>query len=158
MCGEQYVNLVKDLVDMEKRHAEALRILTDTIRHPVMKALLLGIAHDSIKHALFYSAIMELLTKYQPTISQNEFGLLYKEIVKHIETEVRMMEIARELFTKSNDPRVKLLLAAIYDDETKHHKVLTSIRDSIGGEYVVSNEDIWNVIWRDSPWHGTPGG
>lgn len=143
---------------MERRHAERLRALAERVGHPVVKALLLGIAGDSEKHALFYQAVIELSTRYQPAISQNEFRMLGEEIVRHIDTEARMMEVTRELLNKISDPRVRLLIAAVHDDEVKHHGVLVSIRDNITSEYVVGEEDLWNAIWRDSPWHGTPGG
>ncbi|MEM1525879.1 MAG: ferritin-like domain-containing protein [Ignisphaera sp.] len=158
MNGEQFTKVFTDLVDMEKSYADKLRILANRIKHPVMKVLLLGIANDSEKHAQLYVAIVELLTKYQPTLSQEEFKALSEEITKHIETEMKMMEVTRELLTKLNDPRVKLLIASIHEDEVKHHKLLISIRDNVSREYVVSEEDMWNAIWRDSPWHGTPGG
>lgn len=158
MENNQYAKLFSDLANMEEKYAEELKLLADRIGHPVMKALLLGIANDSKKHALMYQAIVELVTRYQPAISQEDFKALVKEIEKHIETEVKMMEVTKELLSKFSDPRVKLLVAAIHDDEVKHHKVLVSIRDNIGREYVISEEDLWNAVWRDSPWHGTPGG
>ncbi|MEM0005314.1 MAG: ferritin-like domain-containing protein [Ignisphaera sp.] len=158
MSGEQFVELFKELVDMERKHAERLKNLADRIGHPVLKVLLLGIADDSEKHALFYQAMVELSTRYQPAISQEEFRMLGEEIIRHIETEARMMEVTKELLNRFSDPRLKLLLAAVHDDEVKHHRVLVSIRDNVGGEYVVGEEDMWNAIWRDSPWHGTPGG
>lgn len=156
--GEQLVKMFTDLVGMEKNYAEKLKILADRIKHPVIKVLLLGIANDSDKHAQFYTALIELLTRYQPTLSQEEFKTLSQEIAKHVETEMKMMEVTRELLAKLNDSRAKLLIAAIHEDEVKHHKLLTSIRDNISSEYVVSEEDMWNAIWRDSPWRGTPGG
>ncbi|MEM1644773.1 MAG: ferritin-like domain-containing protein [Ignisphaera sp.] len=158
MNEEQYTEMFKYLVEMERRYSENLRILADRIKHPVMKALLIGIANDSEKHAQFYTAIIELITKYQPAISQEEFKILKEEIEKHIETELKMIETTKQLFTKFGDPRVKLLLMAIHEDEIKHHKVLISIRDNVTTEYVINEEDMWNAIWRDSPWHGTPGG
>lgn len=158
MGVEQYAKLFVDLADMEEEYAENLKVLADRVRHPVIRALLLGIANDSKKHSMVYKAIVELITRYQPTISQEEFERLAEEISKHIETEAKMIEMTKGLMEQFKDPRVKLLLAAIHDDELEHHKVLTSIRDRIASEYMVSEEDVWNTIWRDSPWHGTPGG
>lgn len=158
MSGERDTEFFDSMVRMEKMHAERLRVLAEKVKHPVMRALLLGIAGDSEKHALFYQAVIELISRYQPTLSQEEFKAMVEEIAVHIETERRMMEITRELLEKVGDSRVKLLIAAVHDDELKHHGVLLSIRDNIGSEYVVGEEDVWNAVWRDSPWHGTPGG
>ncbi|MEM1526803.1 MAG: hypothetical protein QW775_05490 [Ignisphaera sp.] len=50
------------------------------------------------------------------------------------------------------------MLITISNDQVKHHRVLTSIRDNIGVEYVVNEEDMWNAILSDNPWHGISGG
>jgi hypothetical protein len=52
---------------------------------------------------------------------------------------------------------VKLILGAIYSDEVEHHKVLVSVKERLAKAEVLTEQDFWDMVWRDSPWHGTPG-
>lgn len=47
---------------------------------------------------------------------------------------------------------------AIYDDEQKHHKLLLDIKDKIAKRETLTEDVLWDLIWKDSPWHGAPGG
>ncbi|MDK6028077.1 ferritin-like domain-containing protein [Ignisphaera sp. 4213-co] len=154
----KYLELFVKMIDIEKSYAEALSELGNKINHPVLRSIFIAVANDSIKHSQLYKSITELLTSPQPVISDSELEIISKEIEKHIETEAQMIKIVGEALQHTNDPRLKLILAAIYEDEVKHHKILIDIRENIAKKEVISEEDIWELIWRDSPWHGTPGG
>ncbi|MEM4717465.1 MAG: ferritin-like domain-containing protein [Desulfurococcaceae archaeon] len=143
---------------LEEKYAEEIKRLGDMINHPVLKALFHGIARDSEKHGYMYRSIAELLSKIQPYISEKDLEEISKVIKKHVETEARMLEEARRLLLETSDPRVKLLIAAIADDEAKHHALLKSIEKRIAEEETLREDIIWDMIWKDSPWHGTPGG
>lgn len=147
-----------EFAQLETKHSEELRKLADSIKHPVLKALFTAISMDSAKHSSMYRALHELLTNPQPFISEEDLKLIAKTIKKHVETEVMMLEEARKLLASSSDPRVKLVMAAIADDEAKHHELLKSIEKRIAKLETLTEEIYWNMIWRDSPWHGTPGG
>ncbi|MEM4752552.1 MAG: hypothetical protein QXR55_03550, partial [Sulfolobales archaeon] len=56
------------------------------------------------------------------------------------------------------DDRFKLILSAIYNDEVLHHKLLLSIKRAIAEAATVTEEVVWNMVWKDSPYHGTPAG
>jgi hypothetical protein len=53
---------------------------------------------------------------------------------------------------------VKLLISAIADDESRHHKLLLDIKEKIAKPETLTEDILWEMIWKDSPWHGTPGG
>jgi hypothetical protein len=69
-----------------------------------------------------------------------------------------MVRISRELADREKDPRVKLLLMAIHHDELAHHKILVSIQENIVKALTLTEKELWDLIWKDSLWHGTPGG
>jgi rubrerythrin len=156
--SKNLTDIFKEMVEKEKVYAEALIELSEKIHHPVLRSILAGIANDSLKHSRFYEALVELVSSVQSVLSQEELRLISKEIDKHIETEVRMVKLVSEMLRKVDDPRVKLVLSAIYSDEIEHHKLLIDVKENLAKAETLSEEDIWNVIWRNSPWHGTPGG
>lgn len=152
------VDKLLEYEELEERHSSELKRLASSIKHPVLKALFTAISMDSLKHSIMYRALRELLSTPQPFISEEDLKAISSTIRKHIETEALMLEEARRLLAVSNDPRVKLVMAAIADDEVKHHEVLKSIEKRIAELETLTEELYWNMVWKDSPWHGTPGG
>jgi len=147
-----------EFIQLEKKYAEELKNLAEATKHPVLRTLFLGIAQDSLKHSMMYEAILQLTSQIQPFISLEELKDIATAISKHIETELKMLEEARKLLSTSQDPRIKLLVAAIADDEAKHHALLLAIKKNIAEEEAFTEEIYWDLVWKDSPWHGTPGG
>jgi len=152
------VDEVLKFAQLEERYSEELKKLAESLRHPVLKALFAGIAKDSEKHSLMYRAIADLLSRQQPAISEEDLKGISEAVERHIETEAKMLEEAKKLLAGSDDPRVKLIVAAIADDESKHHAVLVSIKKRIAEAETLKEYMVWDLIWRDSPWHGAPGG
>ncbi len=146
------------LIEAEDRYSKELKAVAKEIEHPVLSAILLAIAIDSEKHRDLYRAILGLVKSIQPMLSQNELSLIRRQIDRHIETEVKMIKSSKELLERIDDPRIKILLEAIHEDEIKHHKVLINIRDRIAKAETIEEEDMWTEIWKHSPWHGGPEG
>jgi len=152
------IDKVIEYLKLERQYAEELKTLAESIKHPVLRALFLGISQDSLKHSLMYEAIKQVLEQTQPFITIEELKKIASTIEKHIKTEAKMLEEARKIFSTSQDPGVKLIAAAIADDESKHHTLLLDIKKRIAEEEALTEERIWDMIWKESPWHGTPGG
>lgn len=152
--AEQFLRLA----ELEKRYASELIELANSIKHPVLSALFYSVAKDSEKHALMYESLVRLMKHEEPFISEEDFKAISTVIHKHIETEMKMLEESAKLLSEIGDPRAKLILAAIMDDEARHHKLLLSIKKNIAEESTLTEEIFWNMVWRDSPWHGAPGG
>ncbi len=81
-----------------------------------------------------------------------------KGIEKHIKVGSYMLAVTENLLGQIDDPRFKLVLKAIYDDEERHHKLLIDLKDKIAYKEKYGEERFWEAIWKDSPWHGAPGG
>lgn len=143
--------------EMEWSYAKDLRTLASSIRHPVLYALLYGISLDSDKHAMFYSALTRLLDEGS-LLSEGELKMIANVIDSHIKVEESMIERTREYLKSVDDSRFKLIIGAVYSDEVAHHKLLLSIKKAIAEYAVVTEEDLWNSVWKDSPYHGAPAG
>lgn len=151
---EKFSNFAK----MEKMHAEVLRVLANKLKHPTLKAIFASISKDSEKHAELYSSLVSLLKEPQPFISEEDLKGIGEVIEAHIATEARMIAEARDALSSVEDSRMKLILAAILDDETRHHKLLLSIKERIAAAETLTENLLWDMVWKDSPWHGSPGG
>ncbi len=148
----------KKMVEEEKKYAEELEEVANKIKHPVLEALLKNIASDSRKHSMMYEVVVRLLTETQPALSEKELETISKAVKKHIETEAKMIELTRKLLGETKNPKIKLIIAAIHEDEVKHHRILLDIEKNIAEKEIVSEEEIWDSLWKDSPWHGGSGG
>ncbi len=158
MVAEDVMGKVKEMAEAEERYAKELRELAGRFRHPVLQALIMGIAQDSLKHAVFYRAVHELLSRVQPMLSEEELEIIRTGIARHIKMEEEMVKLSGRLAEEAGDPRLKLIFRAVYEDEMKHHSLLVLIREKIAESETFTEEDLWDAVWRDSPWHGAPGG
>jgi rubrerythrin len=128
------------------------------IKNPAVKGVLKGISLDSVKHAEMYKAAIELLSSVPPALTQAEFDELLKFIKKHIAEEEKAILSMEEVMNQVKDEKVKLLLEAIFSDEQRHHKLLNEIMDILVKRETITEEDWWDVLWKNVPFHGTPGG
>lgn len=124
----------------------------------MLKALINGIAMESRKHSLFYSAIAELLSEEKKILSQEDIEILSSSLQKYIDMEKEMMKLTHSLAEDVEDPRLKMILTAIYLDEIEHHRLLSTISNYITKYIREREEEFWDSMWRDSPWRGGPGG
>ncbi len=158
MTAGGVLELAKLMAKKERSYAKELSDLADEINHPVLKALIAGIASDSEKHSRFYEAVIALLSSKYPLLSQEKLDLIRDAVRRHIEVEAEMIKLTKEWAEKTDDSRLKLILMAIHDDEVKHHSLLVSIERHIARAETLTEQDLWDMIWKDSLWHGAPGG
>ena len=128
------------------------------IRNPVVRGVLKGISLDSIKHGEMYKAAIELLTTVPPALSQQEFDELVKFVQKHIAEEEKAIISMEGVMAQIKDEKVQLLLEAIFGDEQRHHKLLNSVMEILVKRETISEEDWWDILWKNVPFHGAPGG
>jgi len=69
-----------------------------------------------------------------------------------------MISTLNKLFGEVDDKRITYLFKYILDDEVKHHKLLLNILDLIVKKEVLTEKDVWDYLWKEVPFHGTPGG
>ncbi|MEM0504428.1 MAG: hypothetical protein QXN19_01225 [Sulfolobales archaeon] len=150
-------NALEYLKERELSYAKDLRSVVSSFKHPILQTLIYGISYDSEKHSMFYTALISMLEK-AVALSEEELKTISTVVDTHIKVEEMMIESTRELLKTVEDDRFKLILSAIYNDELLHHKLLLSIKRAIAEAATVTEEVVWNMVWKDSPYHGTPAG
>ncbi|WP_440060095.1 ferritin-like domain-containing protein [Thermogladius sp. 4427co] len=155
---EDIVELFEKYSELEKQYAEELKSLTARFKHPLLKALIEGIAEDSLKHSIMYKALATLYKGGLPLLTDQELEYIKIGVLKHIQMEAEMIEASKRLLEETDKPYAKLILSSILEDEKKHHTLLLDVYNKIAVKEKFGEEEYWDAVWKDSPWHGTPGG
>ena len=64
-------------------------------------------------------------------IEESDLEVISKSIDEHIKLEADMINEALDLLERSDDPKFKLIISAILEDEGEHHKLLKKIKEEI---------------------------
>ena len=123
-----------------------------------MRYLIEAIAIDSNKHALLLNAIIARLMSKTPFIDEAKRDELGNNIKEHISLEGKAIKTYGELIPQTEDPGTKQVLEYILEDEKRHHELLKKLYALVIEKETLTEEDIWDLTWKDVPWHGGPGG
>ena len=138
-----------------------MRSLNDSlgdIKNPTVKGILKGISLDSVKHAEMYASAVMLMTTVSQALTQEHLDKQQDLVEKHIKMEAELIEkIGKELPKVANE-KVKLLLNAILMDEKRHHELLKNVLEIVVHGETITEADWWDVLWKNVPFHGSPGG
>ncbi|MFX1510800.1 MAG: ferritin-like domain-containing protein [Promethearchaeota archaeon] len=149
--------LKKQIALEEKIVRMAKKSVKDT-RNQLVKNLIQAIAIDSNKHALLLNAILARIESKTPFIEESKRDELGKDIRTHIDLEATAIKTYAELIPQMEDPGSKQVLKYILDDEKRHHRLLTQLYKLVIEKETLTEEDLWDLTWKDAPWHGGPGG
>jgi rubrerythrin len=150
--------MIERLIEMEKNHSINLTSSVEKLNNIVIKELLMGIAHDSQKHAGFYQTILNLVEKIETAITEEEYVSIEEVIKKHIDVEELMMKESKQLLSSIEDSRIQHLLKEIFEDEIKHHSLMKRILEVVVKRETIFEADWWDFMWEGVPGHGTPIG
>ena len=152
------VEFLKKQVEVEKSIVESLDEALPDIRNPAVKGTLWGISLDSLKHAEMYGSAINLLTGVPPALTQERLDKQRELVEKHIRIEAELIQRINEVLPSLEDEKVKLLLKAILSDERRHHELLKKVLEILVKGETITDEEWWDILWRDVPFHGAPGG
>ena len=158
LSKEEITKFFEKQVFMENEIATSINKALLKIRNPAVKGVLKGISLDSVKHGEMYKAAIELLSTVPPALSQQEFDELLKFVKRHVTEEEKAIMSMEEVMNQVEDEKVKLLLEAIFSDEQRHHKLLNDVMEILVKRETISEEDWWDILWKNVPFHGAPGG
>ncbi len=158
MDKKETISFIDKQIDLEHRIIEITEENVSKLGNVFVKQLLLAISQDSKKHAALLESLRKAVEGPTPFISMAERDKIAKGIQKHIEMEAEAVKTYGQLLEQSNDDQVKIIASMIREDEFRHHALLKEIHKTIIEPETLTEDIIWDMMWKDSPWHGSPGG
>jgi len=154
----ELVEFIKRQIIIEKEIVDSLNKGVAGIKNPSVKGVLQGISLDSMKHAELYSAALTLLTKVSQALTQEDLDAQRELVEKHIKLEAELIQKIGDMIPTIEDSKVKFLLESILVDEKRHHAMLKVVLEIIVHAETITEEDWWQLLWENAPFHGAPGG
>ena len=159
------MNTNKDLVEFMKRQIVIEKEIVDSlnkgivdIKNPPVKGVLKGISLDSVKHAELYSSAVALLTNVSQALTQENLDAQRALVEKHIRLEAELIKKLEKMMPTIENKKVAFLLDAILTDERRHHAMLKTVLEIIVHGETITEADWWELLWKNVPFHGAPGG
>ncbi len=150
--------LARRMSELELKYAERLRESVRGVRNPIVKAVILAVSEDSVKHSMLYETIAEIAKGSGPLASEEDLDRIAREIENHIKVEEEMIRRASEIGSSTDQEGVRLIARSIFEDEERHHRLLKSILEVIVRRETLTEDEMWEMAWKYAMWHGTPGG
>ncbi|MDH5460096.1 MAG: hypothetical protein OEW71_03565, partial [Candidatus Bathyarchaeota archaeon] len=154
---EELVNFLKEQIKIENKIVDSLDMSLGEIGNPAVKGLLKGISLDSVKHAEMYTSAINLLTSIPQALTQEQLDKQRELVEKHIRMEAELIGKIGKVLSSIENEKVKLLLNAILMDEKRHHQLLKEVLEILVRGETITEEDWWDVLWKNVPFHGAPG-
>lgn len=155
---DELTDFLKEQIKIENKIVESLNSSLGEMGNPAVRGVLKGISLDSVKHAEMYASAVSLLTSVQPALTQQHLDKQRELVEKHIRLEAELIEKISKKLPSIEDRKVKLLLNAILMDERRHHELLKKVLEILVKGETITDEDWWDILWKNVPFHGAPGG
>jgi len=152
------VPFMKKQIEIENQIVDSLNDALIYIQNPSVRGVLKGISLDSVKHAELYASAIRLLTSTPQALKQEDLDKQKKLVEKHIALEAELIEKLRKAVPTIENSKVRLLLQAILSDEKRHHELLKRVLEIIVQGETITEDDWWDMLWKNVPFHGAPGG
>lgn len=154
---KELVKFFREQARLEEEIVESVNEALMTIKNAVVKSILKGMALDSSKHAAIYRAA-ERIVQVAPALTESEFSELMKVVKWHIENENKVIKRLEDAVKRTENKRIQFLLEAIVADEKRHHQLLDAIMDIVVKGETITDDEWWEMLWKNVPFHGAPGG
>lgn len=158
MSENTLLNFIRQQIAVENEIVDSLNEALKSISNPSVRGVLKGISLDSLKHAEMYDAALKLLTTTQQALSQEHLDKQRSLVEKHIRMEAELIKKISDILPTVENEKVRLLLNAILADEKRHHQLLKEVLEIIVKGETITEEDWWDILWKNVPFHGAPGG
>ena len=149
---------MKEQIKIENEIVDSLNSALVEVKNPPVKGVLKGIFLDSVKHAEMYAAATELLTSVSQALSQEHLDKQRALVEKHIRIEEELIKKINKVLPTIENAKVRLLLNAILGDEERHHELLKMVLEILVRGETITEADWWDLLWKNVPFHGAPGG
>jgi hypothetical protein len=155
---DELVKFIKAQIIIENEIVDSLNNALVDVKNPPVRGVLKGISLDSVKHAEMYAAASQLLTGVAQALTQENLDKQKSTVEKHIHMELELIKKISNVLPTVEDAKVKLLLNAILEDEKRHHELLKLVLEILVRGETITEEDWWELLWKNVPFHGAPGG
>jgi rubrerythrin len=155
---DELVQFLKDQIKVENKIVESLNKSLPDIGNPTVQGVLKGISLDSVKHAEMYASAVRLMTTVSKALTQENLDQQKDLVEKHIQMEIVLIQKIGKMLPEVKDKKVRLLLEAILSDEKRHHELLRNVLEILVKGETITEADWWDMLWKDVPFHGAPGG
>jgi rubrerythrin len=155
---DELINFMKAQIKVENEIVDSLNSALVDVKNPPVRGVLKGISLDSVKHAEMYGAATELLTSVSQALSQEHLDKQRALVEKHIRMEEELIKKINKVLPTVENAKVKLLLNAILGDEERHHELLKMVLEILVRGETITEADWWDLLWKNVPFHGAPGG
>ncbi len=155
---DELINFMKAQIKVENEIVDSLNSALVDVKNPPVRGVLKGISLDSVKHAEMYAAATELLTSVSQALSQEHLDKQRALVEKHIRMEEELIKKINKVLPTVENAKVKLLLNAIFGDEERHHELLKMVLEILVRGETITEADWWDLLWKNVPFHGAPGG
>ncbi len=152
------VKFLNKQILLENHIVDSLNSVLLETKNPIVKGILRGISLDSMKHAEIYATAVSLLTQPLTSISQDDIDKHKDRIEDLIRSDEELIKGINDAINSVENEKVKLLLNAILLDEKTNHELLKLILEIILQSKVITEDEWWEILWRNVPFHGAPGG
>lgn len=156
--NDELVEFIKRQIIIEKEIVDSLNKGIVDIKNPAVKGVLKGISLYSMKHAELYASALTLLTKVSQALTQENLDAQRALVEKHIQLEAELIRKIEKMMPTIENSKVKFLLESILVDEKRHHAMLKLVLEIIVHAETITEEDWWQLLWENAPFHGAPGG
>ncbi|WNZ30216.1 MAG: ferritin-like domain-containing protein [Candidatus Bathyarchaeota archaeon] len=156
--NDELVGLFKNQIKTEEAIVDSVKTGLAEIKNLAVKGVLRAISLDSVKHAEMYSSAIILLNEIPQALTEENLEKQKELLKKHIQLETEVIEKLVEALPNVKNNKVKLLLEAILSDEKRHHELLTKILKILVKGETITDDDWWDMLWENVPFHGAPGG
>lgn len=158
MSNQERVDFYQKQVELEKKIVEKATDSVKNVNNILIRELIQGIAMDSKKHSSMLNALIAMHTKSTPLIKEDITDELEKNLLEHIALEKQAIETYKELLNRDFKESERIIIEAILKDELRHHTLLKKIHKMIVEKETLTEQDLWDWVWKDSLFHGSPGG
>jgi rubrerythrin len=152
------VDFLKRQIKIENEIVKSLNSGIADMENPPVQAVLKGISLDSLKHAEMYASAVTLMTSVSKALKQEDLDKQRRLVEKHIELEAELIQKIGGILPSVANKKVKLLLETILMDEKRHHELLKQVLEILVQGETITEDDWWDVLWKNVPFHGSPGG
>ena len=154
----ELISFMKEQIKVENEIVDSLNSALVEVKNPPVRGVLKGISLDSVKHAEMYAAATELLTSVSQALTQEQLDKQKALVEKHIHLEAELIKKISKVLPAVENEKVKLLLNAILADEERHHALLKMVLEILVRGETITEADWWDLLWKNVPFHGAPGG